>query len=409
MIGQGKNNQRIQRWMTAIVFGPNATAGGLSFTLFHAPIHEVQRLLRKWELESIPEQLAFRELIEEIDNTAAEEATELGWIAQRFDLHAASAEGQALGSLTLRYAAATSASGAFTDSEPATKDGQVALAMRHTNTAFQLLGEGYRTILDVVNRRFAEQDRQLERSQDAQSKVYDTMAELAEKRFEREVLADTRKKETEIELRREVAQLDRSQMLTKLAVERVAPLIPALMNRIIGKGTVPTTTTPLEEVMAGIFETLTEEQLAGMQNVLTPSQMAGLAMLLRDLQGARQGGKPGAAGTGTASRNGRFSEETPYIAIEHIQKELLPWAIEQIRTGQPLNPPVTLAKPARMFQLFAGALTRPEYDDLLAGDVPFNAEEREAFVKLAETFNLVPPPVQTPTAKSEKGAGQPQK
>ena len=105
---------------------------------------------------------------------------------QRFILRATSTEGRELGSLSLRYAATTSVSGEpgfLLDSEPATREGQVALSMRHTNTAFQLLGDGYRTILDVLNRRFAEQDRQLERSQEAQSKVYETMAELAEKRF----------------------------------------------------------------------------------------------------------------------------------------------------------------------------------------------------------------------------------
>jgi hypothetical protein len=52
-----------------------------------------------------------------------------------------------------------------------------------------------------------------------------------------------------------------------------------------------------------------------------------------------------------------------------------------------------------------GALSRQQYDDLLVGENPFNKEERQAFVKLAETFNLVPPPVQGPAAKDQKGPG----
>jgi hypothetical protein len=46
----------------------------------------------------------------------------------------------------------------------------------------------------------------------------------------------------------------------------------------------------------------------------------------------------------------------------------------------------------------------------LGGDVPFNEEERQAFVKLAETLNLVPPPGQGTAAKTQNGSGSgPQK
>ena len=58
--------------------------------------------------------------------------------------------------------------------------------------------------------------------------------------------------------------------------------------------------------------------------------------------------------------------------------------------------------------MLLGSISAQEYYDLISVDVAFNTDEREAFVKLAETFNLVPPPGST-TAKSEKGAGQPQK
>ena len=413
MIDQGSSTQRIERWMTGVVLGPGTPAGGLRLCLSHAPI-DGQRLLRTWELDSIPEQQAFRDLVQEIDSTAAEEARELGLSTQRFILRATSTEGRELGSLSLRYAATTSVSGEpgfLLDSEPATREGQVALSMRHTNTAFQLLGDGYRTILDVLNRRFAEQDRQLERSQEAQSKVYETMAELAEKRFEREVFAETKKKELEIELHREIAQLDRSQMLMKLGIERVAPLIPALMNRVLGQGTVPTATTPRDEMLAAIFETLTEEQMASLQNVLSPSQLANLAMLAQDLQAARGAGQPGAAGPGTPAQSGRPSDETAYLAIDQIKKNLLPWAMECIKASKPLTPPITLAKPVRIFHLFVGALSHQQYEDLLVGDVPFDQAEKDAFVKLAETFNLVPPPVPSTAAKPGKGpgTGQPQK
>jgi hypothetical protein len=383
--------------MKGVVVGPGAPAGGLRLRLSHAPIDGGQRLLRTWELDSIPDQQAFRDLVEEIDSTAAEEAKELGRGMQRFTLTAETVDGALLGSVALRYAATTSVSGdsgSFLDSEPATGQGLVAMSMRQTNTAFQIAADAYRTFLDVVSRWTAQDAKDKARSQDTQDKFYDMMAKLADKHFEREVFAETTKKEMEMELHREIAQLDRSQMLMKLGIERVAPLVPAVLNRILGKGTVPAAPTPREEMMAGILETLSEEQLAGLQNVLTPSQLASLGMLFQDL---RPGS--GAAGPEAPAHDGRPSAETGFLALERIKRDLLPWAIEQIKAGQPLTPPISLATPTRIFKLLLGSISPQVYYDLISVDVAFNTDEREAFVKLAETFNLVPPPVQTTAAK----------
>lgn len=408
MIGQGQNTQRIQRWMTAVVCGPSTPAGGLRLTLHHAPIDEGQRLLRTWEIETIPEREVLHDLVEEVDGEAAEDAKQLSWGMQRYVLRATTADGRELGSLALRYSATTPTSGeqgAFLDSEPASARGQVALAMRHTDGAYRLLSDGYEQILDALNRRLGQQDQLLDKAMNMQNRIYDTMVDLADKRFEREVFSETKKKELEIELHREVAQLDRNQMLAKLAMERVAPLVPALLNRFLGQGTVPTATTPHEEMLASILETLTDQQLAALQTVLDPSQMANLAMLIQDLQAARGSGKPGAAGPETPAQTGRPSQETAYLALEHIKKELLPWAMERLRAGQPLALPITLAKPTKIFHLFVGALSRQQYDELVNGDVAFNPAEKEAFVKLAETFNLVPPPSKDAPAKAQTGPG----
>ncbi len=403
MIGQGNCTQRIERWMKGVVVGPGAPAGGLRLTLHHAPIDGGQRLLRTWELDSIPDPQAFRDLVEEIDSTAAEEAKELGRGMQRFTLNAETVDGAPLGSIALRYAAITSVSGdsgSLLDSEPATGQGLVAMSMRQTNLAFGIAADAYRTFLDVVGRWTAQDAKEKARSQDTQDKFYDMMAKLADKHFEREVFAETTKKEMEMELHREMAQLDRSQMLMKLGIERVAPLVPAVLNRILGKGTVPAATTPLEEMMAGIFETLTQEQLAGLQNVLTPSQLASLGMLFEDLQAVRPGSKPGAAGPEAPAHNGRPSAETGFLAIERIKRDLLPWAIEQIQAGQPLTPPPSLANLIRLFKLLLGSISSQEYYDLISVDIAFSPDERQAFIKLAETFNLVPPPVQPTAAKN---------
>ena len=69
MIDQGSSTQRIERWMTGVVLGPGTPAGGLRLCLSHAPI-DGQRLLRTWELDSIPEQPRHSGFGQRIDSTA---------------------------------------------------------------------------------------------------------------------------------------------------------------------------------------------------------------------------------------------------------------------------------------------------------------------------------------------------
>ena len=393
MIGQGINTQRIQRWATAVVFGPNAPAAGLRLTLHHASIDEAQRLLRTWDLDGIPQREDFHDLVEEIDQEAAEDASQLGWGVQRYVLRAATSEGREMGSLTLRYSANSPPSGeigVFTDSEPATARGQVALAMRHTDGAYRLLGAGFGTILDSLNRRLGQQDALLEKMMGAQTRLYELMGEMADKRIEREVWAEAKKKEAEIDLHRQIAELDRRDMWTKMGFERLAPLIPVLLTKLGGKGTTPTQATPRDEVLAGIIETLTPEQFAGLQGTLNESQMAALMSLVADLQEVRSPGMATPSAQGTSSPNCKPSEETGVLAIARIKQDLLPWAIERLRSAQPLDPPTEMATTMKIFKLFVTALPREQYDELVTKSGPLTPAERTAFAKLAEHLKLAP-------------------
>ena len=393
MIGQGINTQRIQRWSTAVVFGPSAPAGGLRLTLHHASIDEAQRLLRTWDLDSIPQREDFNDLVEEIDREAAEDASQLGWGVQRYVLRAATSDGRELGSLTLRYSANAPPSGelgAFIDSEPANARGQVALAMRHTDGAYRILGAGYGTVLDSLNRRLSQQDALLEKMMGAQTRLYELMGEMADKRIEREVWAEAKKKEAEIDLHRQISELDRRDMWTKMGFERLAPLIPVLLTKLGGKGADPTKATPRDEVLAGIIESLTEGQLAGLQGVLNDSQMAALISLAADVQEVRSPGMATPPARGTSSPNCKPSEETGALAIARIKQDLLPWAIEQLRSAQPLDPPKELATSMGIFKLLVTALPREQYDELVTKNGPLTPAERTAFARLAEHLKLAP-------------------
>jgi hypothetical protein len=393
MIGQGINTQRIQRWATAVVRGPNAPAGSLRLTLHHASIDDAVRLLRTWELDGIPPREDFDDVIGEIDREAAEDASQLGWGVQRYVLRAATGEGRELGSLTLRYSASAVApgdAGMFADSEPANARGQVALAMRHTDGAYRLLATGFGNILDSMNRRLGQQDALIEKLMSTYVRQCELTGEMMDKRIEREVWAETKKKEAEIDLHRQIAELDRHEMWTKMGFERLAPLIPVLLTKLGGKGAAPTQATARDEVLAGIIETLTPEQVAGLQGMLTESQMAALMSLVADLQEVRSPGMTPPPAQGMSSPNCKPSDQTGVLAIVRIKKDLLPWAIERLRSAQPLDPPTDMVKIIKIFTLLVKALSRDQYDRLITTDDPLTPAERTAFGRLAEHLNLAP-------------------
>jgi hypothetical protein len=393
MIGQGYNTQRIHRWGTAVIFGSNAPAGSLRLALHHASVDEASRLLRAYELDSIPSREDFNDLVEEIDREAAEDAAQLGWGVQRYVLRATTGEGRELGSLTVRYSSNAQTPGelsTFADSEPANARGQVALAMRHTDGAYRLLGAGFGTILDSLNRRLGQQDVLLERMMGTQERLYQMMGEMADKRIEREVWAETKKKEAEIELHRQIAELDRRDMWTKMGFERLAPLLPVVLAKLTGKGTGPMQASPRDEILAGIMESLSQEQVASLMGSLNDSQKVAFMSLIDDLQQARSPGMSASVDPGTSSPNCKPSEETGVLAIARIRRELLPWVIERVRLNETLDPPTELATVAKIFRLLVTAMPRKQYDEVVTQDGPLTAGERTAFAKFAQHLKLVP-------------------
>jgi hypothetical protein len=389
MIGQGSNSQRIEKWLTAVVFGPATPAGGLRVTLHHAGIDEAQRLLRTWQLDSIPARQEFLDLVGEVDGEACEDAEQLGWGVQRYLVRAANSQGRELGSLSLRYSTnSLTMEGAFADSEPASARGQVALSMRHTDGAYRLLGAGFGTILDSLNRRLAQQDQVVEKMMESQTTVFGMMQDLAERSLERDVLADIKKKEAELEFLREVQQMDRNQTLLKLGVERVAPLLPILANRFLGNAGAATMPTPRDEILASLLESLNEEQVAAIHKALSPAQMASLHELFQAVQLAR--GTVKTSSSGTEATSDKLSENAAHIALDEIKKRLLPWTIERLKSGQPLDPTPHMPKETRVFQLLLRALTAEQFKELATTDGEFNKEEQKAFVALAEALGLAP-------------------
>jgi hypothetical protein len=153
-------------------------------------------------------------------------------------------------------------------------------------------------------------------------------------------------------------------------------------------------------MLAAVFESMTPEQVAGLQGVLKPEQLANLVRIAEEIQATRHPAKAGGGEPG-AQKPERFTDETAYLAVTKIKKDLLPWAAARVKENQPLQPPPELEKVARIFTLFVGALTAAQFDEFMTKDVPFDAEERKVFVRLAEAFKVVPKGAASGTAAAD--------
>jgi hypothetical protein len=405
MIGEGINKQRITNWGSAMLFGANSPTGSLRLKLLHGPIDDGQRLLRTWELEALPSRDEFRELVDDIDREAGEDAAHLTWGVQRYFLIAETKDGRMLGSLTMRYSANGQGGDIvrFADSEPATPHGQVAQAMRNTEAAYRTLATSFGMVLDALNRRLGQQDQMIEKMLSGQARLFEMMGEASDKRFEREVWADTKRQESEAKLYKEINELDRKDMLWKLGLERLAPLLPAVIATITGRNAPPTPTTPREEVMAALLDSLSQDQFAQLGSIFTPEQLASFGIFVDSLKKAKCG-EPIVTPPGTSSPNCKPSEETGMLAVMRIKRDLLPWAIEQLRKGPITNPPFELAVALKIFRLFVGALPKEQYAEFVTQNEPFTAEERVAFAKLAEFLKLAPEGVPVPVVPPKRAA-----
>ena len=106
--------------------------------------------------------------------------------------------------------------------------------------------------------------------------------------------------------------------------------------------------------------------------------------------------------SGKPAGSEKLSEQSALMALDHIKTKLLPWAVQRLEAGEPIDPRSALPAAARVLELLLRSLSREQYDMLVSTDQPFTAEERKAFGKMAEAMNLVPTEKKPDEAASEK-------
>jgi hypothetical protein len=385
---QNTNAQRMTRWLWSLLFGPGAPQDVIDINLYHAGLDDAQRLLRNWKVEASPEKEQCHELVDEIDREAAQDAEQLGYGMQRYQVRAFIKGSREVGSLTLKYAPNPVGGElmSFADSEPSNTRGQLAMFMRHTDGAYRLLAAGYAQMNDTFTRRLGQQDELFERMSQNQMKVFEVMQELAEKKLERDVALDQQRRLSELETLKETKKIEQSAMLWNYGLSQVAPLIPNLLNKLLRKDILPETTTPQDMMLSNFFQSVSPEQLANMQKILHPEQIASLFSIHENLERKH-------AGTAMASdppADGHLSGEGLRAALRTVIELLLPWAAARAKAGESLDPTSAMPAETQLVKQLVKSLSPEDFQLLVTSDQILHAEERKLFVMIAEILGVIP-------------------
>jgi hypothetical protein len=167
------------------------------------------------------------------------------------------------------------------------------------------------------------------------------MAELSEKKLERDVLAEQKRKEAEIEFYREVERIERSTMWAKHGTQILALLLsyaPFVVSRIMGKHVGQSPVTTREEMLAELFGQFSAEQVEGLKQVFSGAQMANFDEIISQIFAAR----------------GASSEQRPHAN-----------AGPATSPTRPTSPPASATPPPPSASTPPGATTIPNFDEIV--------------------------------------------
>lgn len=151
------------------------------------------------------------------------------------------------------------------DAEPPTKQGALSQQMRHNEVIMKTLVAGIGGAIQS-----------LQRSTIRQSEMIETLMEQRFKDFASVEEAMSRKHERDLELLEKSSDMERKDRL----VEKSLTLLPAVVNRIAG-GKIVDETSPKEEMLRGLVETLSQEQLQAIARCLRPEQQIALLEMVK--------------------------------------------------------------------------------------------------------------------------------
>ena len=362
-----------------------------SLRLYHVGLEDDSRLLKELELGEPPAPEDAREIADKLDEDGREDAESLGLTFQRYLLRAYDRKtGKEVGSMGVRYSGASLAANGsgFADSVPPSDRGQRVFGMHHVDKAYQTMISGLGMAFEQLNRQSLRNEAMMEKMTQAMGRSFELRGEAAEKVFQQNLLADTRRQEAELALRKEEARIERDRLLVQAGIEKVGPLIPILANRFLGKAGATTEATPRDQLVKSLFETLTPEQQQVLRQTLSDSQLAVVVEIAESLSKVGGGEQASNVAQRGAFERMKDIEKQVNEAVNHFQGTLLPWALARLEKGERLDPRLHSAEAGRQFDILLKSLSTDGYAAVLGPDSPLGEAERKAFAQMAEAMKM---------------------
>lgn len=387
MFTTGREAQRLEEFLITLFSGPSMPAEGILLRLYHVGLEDDSRLLKELELAEPPAPEDAREIADKMDQDAREDAESLGLTSQRYLLRAYDRKtGKEVGSVGVRYSGSSLAANGsgFADSVPPNDRGQRVFCMHHVDKAYRTMISGFGMAFEQLNRQSMRNEAMMEKMTQAIGRSFELRGEAAEKVFQQNLLADTRRQEAELALRKEEAGIERERLLLQAGIDKVGPLIPILANRFLGKDSVVTEATPRDHLVKSLFETLTPEQQQVLRQTLSDSQLAMVMEIAESL--SKVGGGEQASNVTPKGAFGVMEEMEKQVnaAVDYLRDVLLPWAVGRLEKGEEVDPRLHSQEATKQFGLLLKSLAPKEYAALLGEESPLGVAERKAFAQMAE-------------------------
>lgn len=182
-----------------------------------------------------------------------------------------------------RFTIRESASSEDTDeveSEPPTKTGLLSQMMRHSEAAVRgsLMASGQ--IINTLRNQCSRQADTIEKLVSEKMAGLEMMERMRSEELERKILM--RREENDEKMKGEI-------------FDKVATLVPVVVNKLTGKNLLPAKRTSMELVIQGLIESITQEQMNALTTVLRPEQTVALLEIFQSVQSpapANGTGKP---------------------------------------------------------------------------------------------------------------------
>lgn len=143
------------------------------------------------------------------------------------------------------------------DSEKPDSKGLASQAMRHAEAMMKMLIASTGHTIQMQRGVIESQQDRMNAMEQRYWDCVETMETLAGQKHEREL--EMKKEETK-------------QRITEEVAEKSMLLLPAVVNKITGKQTMPEKISPAEMMVRGLMETMSEEQVQALAKILTPEQ-----------------------------------------------------------------------------------------------------------------------------------------